>query len=74
MMHGMSAGGPRKLKPGTVRRVVATFRPYKAQAIATAVTVLVAVLLGLLPPWFLQIIIDQGLTKNDLHVVTVYSI
>ncbi len=73
-MHGMSAGGPRKLKPGTVRRVVATFRPYKAQAIATAVTVLVAVLLGLLPPWFLQIIIDQGLTKNNLHVVTVYSI
>ncbi len=73
-MHGMSAGGPRKLKPGTVRRVIATFRPYKAQALATAVTVLVAVVLGLLPPWFLQIIIDQGLTKKDLHVVTVYSV
>jgi len=73
-MHGMSAGGPRKLKPGTVRRVIATFRPYKAQALATAVTVVVAVLLGLLPPWFLQIIIDQGLTRKDLHVVTVYSI
>jgi len=74
MMHGMSAGGPRKLKPGTVRRVIATFRPYKAQALATAVTVVVAVLLGLLPPWFLQIIIDQGLTRKDLHIVTVYSI
>ncbi|MCX7801111.1 MAG: ABC transporter ATP-binding protein/permease [Fimbriimonadales bacterium] len=70
----MSPGGPRKLKPGTVRRVVATFQPYKTQAILTAVTVLVAVLLGLLPPWFLQIIIDQGLQKNDLRVVTVYSI
>lgn len=74
MMHGMSAGGPRKLKPGTVRRVIATFRPYKAQALATAVTVVIAVLLGLLPPWFLQIIIDQGLTRKDLHIVTVYSI
>lgn len=74
MMHGMTPGGPRRLKPGTVRRVVATFRPYRAQAILTAATVLVAVLLGLLPPWFLQIIIDRGLQKNDLHVVTVYSI
>ncbi len=37
-------------------------------------TVIVAVILGLFPPFLLQIIIDKGLQKNDLHVVSEFSI
>lgn len=36
-------------------------------------TVMVGVLLGLVTPFFLQIIIDEGLQKKNLHVISIYS-
>jgi ATP-binding cassette subfamily B protein len=36
--------------------------------------VIVGVVLGLLPPYFVQIIIDEGLQKRDLHTIAVYSV
>lgn len=36
-------------------------------------TVMVGVVLGLLPPYFLKIIIDEGLVKKDLGVISLYS-
>lgn len=75
MMHGdFEDRKPQKIKPQTLRRVVQSFQPYRGQAILTLATVLVAVLLGLLPPWFLQIIIDKGIQKNDLGVTALFSI
>ncbi len=57
-----------------VRRVFGLYAPHKAELIAMLVSVAVGVGLGLAPPFFLQILIDQGIQKNDLGVVTLYSI
>ena len=67
-MHG--DGGekpPKKLKPGTLKRVLSSFRPYKGQVGLTLITVFVAVLLGLLPPLYLIHIVDDGIRKNNLY-------
>lgn len=75
MMHGhYEESKPTKVKPQTLRRVMHSFKPYTGQVIMTIATVIVAVLFGLLPPWFLQIIIDKGIQKNNLHVTALYSI
>jgi ATP-binding cassette subfamily B protein len=75
MMHGdIDEKPPKKLKPGTLKRVMGSFKPYKGHVILTLITVFVAVLLGLLPPWYLKIIVDEGILRNNLHITTVYSI
>lgn len=57
-----------------VRRVIGLFGPHRAEVTLMMITVLVAVLLGLAPPFLLQIIIDKGLQANNLSVVSKYSI
>lgn len=57
-----------------LRRVAAMFSPYSGKVWLTVITVLIGVVLGLLPPLWLQIIIDEGITKSDLGVVTTYSL
>jgi len=75
MMHGhFEEAKPAKIKPQTLKRVTESFKPYKSQVVLTIVTVIVAVLFGLLPPWFLQIIIDDGIQKNNLRVTALFSI
>lgn len=64
----------KKVNPATLRRVGRLFLPYRRMVVLTLAAVLVGVLIGLLPPWFLQIIIDQGLQKKDMHVIGVYSV
>ena len=64
----------KKLRPDTLKRVMASFAPYRVKVVATVVLVAVSVLLGLLPPWFLRVIVDQGLAKDDLHVTALFSI
>jgi ATP-binding cassette subfamily B protein len=67
-----TAGG---LDSGVIaRRVVGLFRPYRKEVIATLIAVLAGVVLGLLPPYFVQTIIDQGLQQRDLDVVVHYSV
>jgi ATP-binding cassette subfamily B protein len=65
---------PQKIKPGTLKRVLGSFKPYRAQVIWTLITVFVAVLMGLLPPWYLKLIVDDGIQKNNLHVTAYYSV
>jgi len=70
-----AAGGPREgekkpLKPDTVRRVVAAFRPYQALVWGIGLTVLLAAAIGLLPPFLLRAIINQGLLARDMTLVT----
>lgn len=75
MMHGdFEDGKPAKVKPQTLKRAMQSFRPYRGQVVLTIVTVIVAVVLGLLPPWFLQIIIDKGIQQNNLRVTALFSI
>lgn len=73
-MTGRGAGGAKKpLKPETLKRVIQTFGPYKSQIVLIILCVLVAAALGVATPYFLRIIIDQGLTKGNLDVITLYS-
>lgn len=64
----------RPISKETTRRVVACFKPYKNRVAITAVLVLGSASLGLLNPFFLKHIINDGLLKNDLSVVALYSI
>src|SRR5688572_29902975 len=75
MMRGGMGGGPKKpINKATVRRVLASFQPYRKEVILTAVLVLLSAGLGLLSPFFLKLIINDGLLKNDLQLVAIYSI
>ncbi|MFN8138351.1 MAG: ABC transporter ATP-binding protein [Fimbriimonadales bacterium] len=73
-MISNSAAKPPTIQRGTVKRIWALFTPYRAEVIGTIVAVLVGVLLGLAPPYFVQIIIDRGLQLHDLGTVITYSI
>ncbi len=56
------------------KRVAGMFRPYMADVIKTFLAVFAGVILGLLPPLWLQIIIDDGIGQNNFAVITKYSI
>lgn len=60
----------RPVKRETLLRVLATFRPYRLEVVLTVVAVLVAATLGLLSPFFLRTLINQGLERNNLGIVT----
>lgn len=64
---------PAKAGAGSFRRLLSLFRPHKAEVIVMLFTVALGVILGLAPPFFLQIIIDQGLQKKDMGVISLYS-
>jgi ATP-binding cassette subfamily B protein len=75
MRGGPPPGGPKKpIRPDTVKRVVHTFVPYKAQVVWIAVAVLFSATLGLLTPFFLRIIVNQGLIARNIDVVTRYTV
>ncbi len=73
-MSGFHAGGPKKVDRATVRRVLSLFRPYRTQTTWTVVFVLLSAGIGILTPFFLRIIIDRGLEKYNLAVITKYSV
>jgi ATP-binding cassette subfamily B protein len=50
------------------------FRPYLRDVVLTLLAVLVGVVLGLLPPLWLRIIIDDGIGKRNFSVITEYSL
>ncbi len=66
-----------KRKPiprATVKRVARAFQPYQGQLAAIAFLVLAAAAMGLLSPFYLRVIIDQGLGKSNLPLVTHYTL
>src|SRR5689334_2850362 len=58
----------------TLRRVTALFGPYQLHIAGIFVLVLAAALIGLLAPFYLRSLINQGLLKQDLGVVTHYTL
>lgn len=64
----------KQLDKQIVRRVVKLFSPHKAEAVGTLAAVIVGVVLGLFPPLFMKVIIDDGLAKKNLGVVMTYSL
>lgn len=57
-----------------LRRIIRLFAPHRRQVIITLLVVLVAVVLGIVPAYLIQTIIDQGIQGRDLGVVVNYSI
>ena len=58
-----------KLAPGTVRRIVAFARPFRAQIVVFLVLVVVDSLLVVATPLLFKVIIDEGVAKGDRGVV-----
>lgn len=58
----------------TVRRIVALFAPHRPALTVMLLAVAVGVGLGLVPPFFIQRIIDDGLQHRDLSVTAFYSV
>ncbi|MCC7433823.1 MAG: ABC transporter ATP-binding protein [Methanoregulaceae archaeon] len=56
------------------RRIISLFAPHRRQVILTLLVVVVAVVLGIVPAYLIQTIIDQGIQGRDLGVVIQYSI
>ena len=56
------------------RRVLGLFGPYRKEVGAILGVVLLAVVAGVLPPFFLKTIIDKGITKGNFGVVVEFSI
>jgi ATP-binding cassette, subfamily B, bacterial len=63
----------RPVKKGTTRRVMAYFRPYRAQVALVLVAILIAAILGLATPLLLKLIIDDAIQKRDLSKLTLYA-
>ncbi len=64
----------RKIDRATVKRVFALFKPYPVQVGWTMALVLASAAIGILTPFYLQHIINEGLGQHNLGVVTHYSI
>jgi len=73
-MRGMASGPPRPIKKTTLGRIARTFIPYRKEMIWTALAVLASATLGLLSPFFLKTIVNQGLLAQRLDVVTKFTL
>ena len=74
-MRGPVPTGPKKpIKKETLGRVMRTFRPYKPQVGLIVVAVLISATLGLLPPFLLQRIINDGLLARRLDLIARYTL
>ncbi len=73
-MGGGGGGEKRPLNPQTRKRVMASFKPYSGYLVLISIAVLISAAVGLMPPYFLRVIIDQGLQASDIKVVSRYSL
>ena len=63
-----------KLKPGTVKRIIAFAAPYKQALTIFLITVVIDALLAVAPPLLLKRLIDEGVLKNNGALVTELAI
>ena len=63
---------PRERRGATVRRIVAFFRPYRAQVGVVLVAILVTSVLGLINPILLKLLIDDALPSRDWFRLNLY--
>ena len=70
----------REIKPQTIRRVVSTFRPYRAKVGVVAIAIVISAGLGVVNPLLIKNVFDHGLFGNppgncnggacpDMHIV-----
>jgi ATP-binding cassette subfamily B protein len=65
---------PKASSGAVIRRAGQLFLPHRAKVVWTLIAVMAGVVLGLLPPWFLQVIIDEGLIGRHLDTIVLFSI
>ena len=58
----------------TLKRVAGTFAPYKWQLAGIAALVLLSAALGLLTPFYLRALINDGLLKSNFSLITHYTL
>jgi ATP-binding cassette, subfamily B, bacterial len=54
----------RPIQPGTLRRVVGIFRPYRAKVLVVSAAIIVTSILGIANPWLIKLIFDDALFGN----------
>jgi len=59
-------------RPGTTRRVMAYFGPYRKQVALVLVAILIIAVVGLANPILLKLIIDSAIPQRDLNRLTWY--
>jgi ATP-binding cassette subfamily B protein len=64
----------KKERKATMRRVVRTFEPYLWQLVGIALLVLASAGSGLLSPFYLRTLINEGLLKQNLPLITHYTL
>ncbi len=71
---GASEPEKKKVSQATVSRVIALFKPYRKEVVITTVSVIASSLIGLLPLFYLKVIVDDGILHRDLAVTARYSL
>jgi ATP-binding cassette subfamily B protein len=71
---GPAGQGAPQFSKATFGRVAASFAPYRGQIDWVLVAVFVSSLVGLLPPFLLRILVDEGLARRDVDLVTRLSL
>ncbi len=74
MINSGSKAPSKPVSKASFKRVVGLFADYKIKICWIVVLVLLSAGLGILSPFFLKIIVNEGLLKHQLGVVTSYSI
>src|SRR5947207_14347999 len=59
----------RKIDAQTLRRIIASFQPYKARIALTLFATLLSTLLGLLSPLIVRLVFDDAIPRRDAHLL-----
>jgi ATP-binding cassette subfamily B protein len=63
---------PKARRGRTLRRIIAFFRPYRAQVAVVVVAILATSVLGLINPYLLKLLIDDALPSRDFGKLNLY--
>ena len=63
---------PKERRGRTVRRIVAFFRPYRAQVVIVLIAILATSLIGLVNPILLKLLIDEAIPRLDFGLLNLY--
>src|SRR5579862_3252684 len=74
VMIGPVSRTRRPIRKESLRRIAGTFAPYVPQVVLTSFAVFAAAGLGLLSPFFLQIIVNRGLLGKNMFVIAAFSL
>ncbi|HET7677583.1 MAG TPA: ABC transporter ATP-binding protein [Candidatus Limnocylindrales bacterium] len=63
---------PPERRGATIRRIVAFFRPYRAQVAVVLAAITFTSLLGLINPYLLKLLIDEAIPRRDFGLLNLY--